>query len=404
MSRPKKDGRRADGIQRKGNKLYIVLSRSVIIDGQKKYERQWINTGLEDTPENLKRAIEERRRLLEHKSILQVDRNITFSEFVDAYLEQRQREVMDTTYAGEFHKAKRIKEYFGETRVRSLTAESVEAFLDSLFTESELKPRTVKDIRVLLKNIIDVAVTKGVLAYNPVNDAVINKDLAAKNAKDKNADEIFFSYEEALFFLKEIRGHDLYEFYYMTLFFGLRREEALGLRWSAINLAKKTMRIGHTVTKGTKINRSNTTKTESSEREYPLSDEQVELLQSIRKQEEEYRRLLGDSYLDNDYVFKHADGALYYPDYPTKAFGKLIKKIPSLPQSITFHGLRKSCASILVHMGLDVKSIQKWLGHKDINTTLRIYAQVKDREAKKEISDALSNMLSLRDPSDPSDQ
>ena len=58
---------------------------------------------------------------------------------------------------------------------------------------------------------------------------------------------------------------------------------------------------------------------------------------------------------------------------------------------------RSSCVSILVHRGMDVKSIQKWVGHADIDTTLKIYAKVKDKEAKKEISDAMTGIISLKD-------
>lgn len=97
------------------------------------------------------------------------------------------------------------------------------------------------------------------------------------------------------------------------------------------------------------------------------------------------------------YIIKHADGSLFYPDYPSKTFTKLIKKHPELPQNITFHGLRSSCVSILVHRGMDVKSIQKWVGHADIDTTLRIYAKVKDKESKKEISETMTGIISLKD-------
>ena len=165
-------------------------------------------------------------------------------------------------------------------------------------------------------------------------------------------------------------------------------------------MKNKTMRINHTVTKGMTISRTNTTKTASSTRTYPLTDEQVELFKMMKKREKSNRRLCGNSYIDNDYVFKHVDGSLYYPDYPTKAFNKLIKKIPELPQSITFHGLRSSCVSILVHQGLDIKSIQKWVGHADIDTTLRIYAKVKDKESKIEISDVMKDIITLKDYSD----
>ena len=44
-----------------------------------------------------------------------------------------------------------------------------------------------------------------------------------------------------------------------------------------------------------------------------------------------------------------------------------------------------------------MKSIQKWVGHADIDTTLRIYAKVKDKEAKREISDTMNGIISLKD-------
>lgn len=134
----------------------------------------------------------------------------------------------------------------------------------------------------------------------------------------------------------------------------------------------------------------------SSARQYPLTDEQIDLFLRLQAKEKENRRLLENEYHENDYILKHEDGTPYYPDYPTKAFGKLIKRSPDLPQGITFHDLRKPCVSILVHQGHDVKSIQKWVGHADIDTTLRIYAKVKDKAAKRDISHTMDNLISLK--------
>ena len=141
------------------------------------------------------------------------------------------------------------------------------------------------------------------------------------------------------------------------------------------------------------MNRVNSTKTATSARTYPLTEEQVKMFKHLKAKETENRDLFGSAYHDNDYIFKHEDGSLYYPDYPTKAFGKLIKAHPELPQGITFHGLRKLCVSILVHEGYDVKRIQKWVGHADIDTTLKIYAKVKDKEAKQEILNGMNNII-----------
>lgn len=40
---------------------------------------------------------------------------------------------------------------------------------------------------------------------------------------------------------------------------------------------------------------------------------------------------------------------------------------------IMFHDLRHSCASLLIEQGWDIKRVQYWMGHKDIQTTLDIY-------------------------------
>ena len=397
MARPKKNGKRATGIQGKNGYLYIVISRPVIKDGAKKSEKKWYATGLTDTPENVKKAAVIRSKLLDRKTVSAIDRNVTLSEYTDRVLEKKKREVSDTTYAAYYYRSQKIKQGFGGVKLRDINTPMVEHFLDDLFETHNAQPRTVKDIKVLLGHIMEQAIKDGIVAYNPVKEVVINKNLAEKHARDRKTDEEFFSFEEAQFFLSRAKDHELYELFYLTLFFGLRREEVLGLRWSAIDFKAKTMRINHTVTKGTAVKRTNTTKTTSSSREYPLTDEQLEMFRQIKRKENANRKLCGNGYFDSDYIFKHIDGTLYYPDYPTKAFGKLIRKNTDLPQSITFHGLRSSCVSILVHQGMDVKSIQKWVGHADIDTTLRIYAKVKDKEAKREISDTMNNILSLKD-------
>lgn len=400
MARPKKDGKRARGIQGKSGHLYIVTTQSVIQDGKKKTEKKWISTGLTDIPENIKKASEMRAKLLNKITVSTIDRSITFSDYTDYVINKKKREVTDSTYASYLYRLKRTNEYFGNIKVKDISETMVEEFLDGLFEKYHVQYRTVRDIKVFLGFMMEQAVKDGIITYNPVKEVVINKNLSDKYAKEKDVDEEFFSYEEAQLFLNTIKYHELYELFYLTIFYGLRREEVLGLRWSAIDFKNKTMSINHTVTFGTKVNRTNTTKTASSTRVYPLTDEQIEMFKKLKDKERANRKLCGNGYYDSDYIFKHIDGTLFFPDYPSKLFKKLIKKIPELPQKITFHGLRSSCVSILVHQGMDVKSIQKWVGHADIDTTLRIYAKVKDKESKREISDTMKGIIPLKDYTD----
>ena len=394
MARKRKDGRRAEGIQGKKGRLYYIITQEEVIDGKKISKRVWCATGLPDKDENISKAVEMReKRLSSAGSALSVDREVPMKTYVNLYLAKKRRTIADTTYSGYFYRGNRIIDFFDEIKVRSVSKVNVEQFMDHLITDCESQERTVKDIKTLLSGIMDQAVRDGLIAINPVKEATMNKTLILKHAKVKNDDDDFFSFKEAQLFLTIAESHELYELFFVTLFFGLRREEVLGLRWSCVDFDAKEFRVNHTVTKGMTVNRVNSTKTATSARTYPLTEEQVKMFKHLKAKETENRDLFGSAYHDNDYIFKHEDGSLYYPDYPTKAFGKLIKAHPELPQGITFHGLRKSCVSILVHEGYDVKRIQKWVGHADIDTTLKIYAKVKDKEAKQEILNGMNNLI-----------
>lgn len=394
MARKRKDGRRAEGIQGKKGRLYYVITQEEVIDGKKISKRVWCATGLPDKDENISKAVDMReKRLSSAGSALSADREVPMKTYVNLYLAKKRRTIADTTYSGYFYRGNRIIDFFDEIKVRSVSKVNVEQFMDHLITDCDSQERTVKDIKTLLSGIMDQAVKDGLVVINPVKEATINKTLVLKHAKVKNDDDDFFSFKEAQRFLTIAESHELYELFFVTLFFGLRREEVLGLRWSCVDFDAKEFRVNHTVTKGMTVNRVNSTKTASSARTYPLTEEQVKMFEHLKAKEAENRDLFGSAYHDNDYIFKHADGSLYYPDYPTKAFGKLIKAHSELPQGITFHGLRKSCVSILVHEGYDVKRIQKWVGHADIDTTLKIYAKVKDKEAKQEILNGMNSII-----------
>lgn len=395
MARRKRNGKRAVGIQSKKGHLYLVFSHTVLKDGQKTTKNEWIATGLTDSPDNVKKAEEMRLRLKQRAGSDKLDRNITISDYTDCYLEKKHREVADTTFAKYYYEGKRIKDNLGTIKVKELSKQFIEEFLDSLFTNKQLQFRTVKDTKVTLTCILDMAVSDGLIAYNPAKDVVINRNLAAQYAQEKNNDEEFLSYAEAQLFLVKAKDHELFEFFYIMLFFGLRREEALGLRWSAINFSKKTLTIDHTVTVGTRVNRQNSTKTSASRRTYPLTDEQISLFERVMENQKQNQLLFGDRYVKTDYIFTHADGTLYYPDYPTKVFKKIIKRTPQLPQNVTLEKLRNSCVSILVHEGLDIKSIQKWVGHSDPTTTLKIYTKVKDADAKEQVSATMMQIIPL---------
>ena len=89
MARPRKDGRRAIGIQGKKGYLYIVFSEPVIKNGVRKIEKRWIATGLADTPDNVKTASATRTKMLSKDPDTVFDRNVSLSDFMDHMLAKK---------------------------------------------------------------------------------------------------------------------------------------------------------------------------------------------------------------------------------------------------------------------------------------------------------------------------
>lgn len=174
------------------------------------------------------------------------------------------------------------------------------------------------------------------------------------------------------------------------MLYGLRRSEVLGIKWDSIDLKAKKLTIQHTRTRCNEIIEKDRTKTKSSLRSFPLSDDIVNLLVKIKLQEKRNKKLFGKEYVSNDYVFKWDNGKPYDPDYITHKFSKTLKKY-GLKQ-ISFHGLRHSCGSLLNEQGFTLKDIQEWLGHSDIQTTANIYLHL-DTKRKENISKSISSLL-----------
>ena len=212
-------------------------------------------------------------------------------------LVKKERGIAETTIAQYENCSKRINKYLGDMNMSDITRKDVEDFLDNLACNG-LEERTIRDSRNFLKMILKEACMDGIIKANPAENVKINKKLI-KATNKKNEDDKFFSYSEACHFLDIVQNHPMYNIFYFSLFFGLRREEVLGLRWKAINFEKKTMIINHILVKADKVYMLDRVKTQSSIRSYPLTDDQIEILKAVKREEEKNRAFFGNTYEDN---------------------------------------------------------------------------------------------------------
>lgn len=187
----------------------------------------------------------------------------------------------------------------------------------------------------------------------------------------------------------------------MTAFYGLRRSEALGLKWDAIDFERNTITIRHIVTEAEVDGKSviiseDRAKTKSSLRSLPLVGHFREKLLELKEQQKENKRVCGNCYsYDYDgYIFVDAMGTIFNPNAVTENFSKILKR--NGLRHIRFHDLRHSCASLLLANDVPMKQIQEWLGHSDISTTANIYSHL-DYKSKITSANVMDNVLALPD-------
>ena len=195
----------------------------------------------------------------------------------------------------------------------------------------------------------------------------------------------YYNSEELKELFRIVRGTKIEFPVIMAAYYGLRRSEIVGLKWSAVDFNYKTIQIRHTVTNSVTdgkyiLIKKNRTKTKKSLRTLPLFANVEQMLLQMKEEQERYKELFGNSYdyADSEYIYVHENGKLIDPGYITQHFGIVLRN--NGLRKIRFHDLRHSCATLLRHNGARMEDIQRWLGHSTIGTTEKICAHFEEEE------------------------
>ncbi len=291
---------------------------------------------------------------------------MTVSEYLAEWLDSQELNLQLSTYES-------LKIYFNRHLI---------PYFDNLNIElAELKAKHVQDYaKYKLKSgrldgkqggLSLVSVRKHIsVLKQALNDAVVSDYIQTnpaqyiklpKQKRKLTERTVLLTADEAQKVISAFNGHPLQAAIVITLYYGLRKSELLGLRWSAIDFKKDTLTINHTVVKSSTIECKDSTKTENSRRTYQLLPDVKEMLLQIRE----------NSAVKSDYIFCRADGSYLRPDSTLRSFQRVLRN-NNLPK-MRFHDLRHSTASILLDKGWSLEDIKNWLGHADIETTSNIY-------------------------------
>ena len=309
--------------------------------------------------------------------------DITLCDYIDTWIYGKKFEIRQSTFEMYTYRVERIKDYFKgkNPKLSDITSRTLDIYFKYLLRygktnqkTGELQPmliRSVREYKNILNSVFTQAVIDGLVRVNPL----IGIKIGGKKNKEYSEQYLFLTEDEMSDLLKFLSIHypNLLGIAFMGAYYGLRCSEILGLKWSAINFDKKMISIKHTVVHAKSIIASDSTKTTSSRRELNLFPTAESCLKMIQKEQLQNKIFFQSDYQNTDeYIFTWEDGRPYRPDYISKIFHKATIEF-GRPE-ITLHKLRHSCASMLISKGWDIKKVQYWLGHADIQTTLNIYA------------------------------
>lgn len=371
-------------IERKG-KYYAVIS--YYVGGYRQQDTK--STGISVTSHKKREAEKIKEQLVQEKEkeleqLAQKKNPHSFADCFERWIDYKSAQIESTTAWGYKNRGKTIIEYFRgkDIRIEELEAKDLLNYCEwalsngrrNIYNENTptgLSRRTVRDHLTLIKGFLNDAVVQGVIATSPADKVQVPR------VKENNTKETaFMDMEQSEAFLKFVKSEPLFEKLYciskIGLYYGCRRSEILGLKWSAIDFGKGEIVINHTaVRKEDGVEYRDNVKTESSYRYLPLLEiVKYDLLELMERQKER------GIYDKNGYVFRWEDGRTYDPDYITKLFKKAVERCNAVPENMTFHGLRHSCCAILFEKGWDLGKVQNWLGHSDITVTANIYNHV----------------------------
>lgn len=374
-------------LQTKGKKYYVVL----YVDKKQK----WIPLGIDVKKGNKKIAEQAMAEMIvKYSNNPNTINNVMLSDYIRSWLENVKNHVDIITYEDYKQYANNhIIPYFEKKKIKlaNVTFQDIENYYNYKFTSGRLdgKPgglalSTIRRHKVVLNLTFKKAICEGIININPCEYARLPKET------NHNTVAKFYTVEQCKKLLEVTKGSVLHDMIYLTIIYGLRRSELMGLKWNAVDFVNNTITIKHTVVLQNQIVAKDKTKNKSSNRVYPLLDDVKEILLKIKDNQQKDKEFFGKSYKNNDYIFKDVRGNQYYPSYPTHSLRKILKK-NELPH-IRWHDLRHSCASMLILKSWQMKEISDWLGHADIGTTMNIYGHL-DIGHKRDLGNSLNGMF-----------
>ena len=336
--------------------------------------------------------------------------NFVFDRYISTKSELREKTYTNYTYMYD----RFVREGFGKRKIGEIKYSDVLYFYYDLLNDRGLQVNTLETIHTVLHPTFQLAVRDDIIRNNP-SDGVM-AEIKKKNTKKKNMRHAL-TIEQQRAFMNYIASSPIFvhwnSIFTVLLGTGCRIGEVVGLRWSDIDMEKRTIDINHSMTYYPR--RTDTykcefkvslPKTEAGTRILPMMQPVYEALQS------EYERQKEDGFCTavvdgmSGFIFSNRFGMIHNPAAINRAIRRILeahnaeeiikakkeKREPIIIPHFSCHHLRHTFCSRFCENETNIKIIQEIMGHASIETTMDIYAEVNSDKKKESIEKLTKNL------------
>jgi integrase len=293
-------------------------------------------------------------------------------EFLDEWLQGQRARLKETTWESYRIVVERIKAKMGKVKLQALTPLDLERFYGVLGESGghrggPLAVKTVRNTHTVLRKALGDAERLGLVMRNPA--------ASARPPADQPKEQKTWSSAELREFLEAIAADRLYGLYVLLATTGMRRGEALGLRWRDLDLDGAELHIVQTLAAINYKPVITTPKTKRSRRLIYLDGDTIAVLRAHRARQREERLAAGPAW-DGEYdlVFCDELGGPLNPDWVSRDFRGQIRR--AMVRDIRLHDLRHTYATLALKGGVHPKVVSDRLGHATVGITLDLYSHV----------------------------
>lgn len=341
--------------------------------------------------------------------------NATINFVFDRYIALKQH-LKDSTKSGYIYTYNHfVRKDFGKKKIADIKYSDVVQYYLYLLKDKEIALGTLDSIHCLLHPTFELAVRDDIIRKNPTTGAM--KEVNRRSGKNRGIRHAL-TIEQQRAFMNYIANSPVYYHWWPLFTFllgtGCRIGEAIALRWDDLDFKNKMITINHSIAnyKSEEKNKCastlSTPKTEAGIRTIPMLDVVYDALKL--EEEDQQENGFNETVIDgvSGFVFQNRFGNILNQQAVNSAIKRIVtnynneeeitaareKRNPLILPYFSCHILRHTFATRLCEQETNLKVIQSIMGHRNIETTMDIYAEATDKK-KKESFENLSVKLDV---------